>query len=98
MSLCVKWIMRLITRADFDGIVCGVLITAREAIDRFLFVEPKAMQDGEVAVMSEDIICNLPYHKNCRLWFDHHVTNQVAHPFAGRFRIAPSAARVVLEY
>jgi nanoRNase/pAp phosphatase (c-di-AMP/oligoRNAs hydrolase) len=98
MSLREKWIMRLITRADFDGIVCGVLITDREKIDRFLFVEPKAMQDGEVAVMSEDIVCNLPYHKNCRLWFDHHVTNRVSHSFDGRFRIAPSAARVVFEY
>lgn len=93
-----NWIMRLITRADFDGIVCGVLITDRETIDRVMFVEPKAMQDGEVPVTADDIICNLPFHANCRLWFDHHVTNRVSHPFQGRFRIAPSAARVVFEF
>ena len=90
--------MRLITRADFDGIVCGVLISDQETIDRFIFVEPKAMQDGEIAVTTDDIISNLPFHSNCRLWFDHHITNQVTQPFQGRFRIAPSAARVVFEY
>lgn len=90
--------MRLITRADFDGIVCGVLITDRETIDRFMFVEPKAMQDGEVVVAEDDVVCNLPFHPNCRLWFDHHVTNRVSQPFQGRFRIAPSAARVVFEH
>jgi len=90
--------MRLITRADFDGIASGVLITAQESIDRFLFVEPKFMQDGEVKVAADDIIANLPYHPYCYLWFDHHFTNQIATPFRGNFRIAPSAARVVLEY
>jgi hypothetical protein len=90
--------MRLVTRADFDGIACGVLITAQEDIDRFLFVEPKFMQDGEVEIDSGDIIANLPYHQDCHLWFDHHFTNQMATPFRGNFRIAPSAARVVFEY
>lgn len=90
--------MRLITRADFDGIVCGVLITSREAVDRILFVEPKSMQDGEVEVTPGDIIANLPSHTNCYLWFDHHFTNQISNPFRGLFRLAPSAARVVFEY
>ena len=90
--------MRLITRADFDGIVCGVLLTTQEPVDRFLFVEPKAMQDGEVDVSSDDIIANLPYNQKCCLWFDHHITNQASFSFKGGFRIAPSAARVVFEY
>ena len=90
--------MRFISRADFDGIVCGVLITSQEKIDYILFVEPKAMQDQEVAVNSGDIIANLPYHPSAGFWFDHHITNQVTTPFQGNFRIAPSAARVVFEY
>ena len=87
--------MRLVTRADFDGIVCGSLITAVEHIDDYLFVEPKFMQDGVVDIRSGDIIANLPYHPNCTLWFDHHFSNN-AHGFdrpivAGRggFRLAP---------
>jgi oligoribonuclease NrnB/cAMP/cGMP phosphodiesterase (DHH superfamily) len=96
--------MRLVTRADFDGLVCGALLTKVEPIDAYLFVEPKFMQDGLVEIRAGDIIANLPYHPNCSLWFDHHVTNTTpdfATPIVlgkGGFRLAPSAARVVYEY
>jgi hypothetical protein len=96
--------MRLVTRADFDGLVCGALLTKFEPIDAYLFVEPKFMQDGLVEIRAGDIIANLPYHPNCTLWFDHHVTNTTpdfAKPIVlgkGGFRLAPSAARVVYEY
>ena len=96
--------MRLVTRADFDGLVCGALITKFEPIDSYLFVEPKFMQDGLVPIRGGDIITNLPYHPNCTLWFDHHITNTTPNfpkpimPGHGSFRLAPSAARVVYEY
>src|SRR5688572_26223362 len=96
--------MRLVTRADFDGLVCGALLTRFEPIDAYLFVEPKFMQDGLVEIRAGDIIANLPYHPNCTLWFDHHVTNTTPdfpQPIVlgkGGFRLAPSAARVVYEY
>ena len=96
--------MRLVTRADFDGLVCGALITKFEKIDAYLFVEPKFMQDGLVEVRNGDVIANLPYHPNCTLWFDHHITNTMPEfdrpimPGKGGFRLAPSAARVVYEY
>ncbi len=96
--------MRLVTRADFDGLVCGALITKFENIDDYLYVEPKFMQDGLVEIRRGDIITNLPYHPNCTLWFDHHITNTTpnfATPIIlgrGGFRLAPSAARVVYEY
>jgi hypothetical protein len=96
--------MRLVTRADFDGLVCGALVTKFEKIDDYLFVEPKFMQDGQVDIRAGDIITNLPYHPNCTLWFDHHITNTTPdfpQPIVlgkGGFRLAPSAARVVYEY
>jgi hypothetical protein len=96
--------MRLVTRADFDGLVCGAMITKFEKIDSYLFVEPKFMQDGLVEVRNGDIIANLPYHPQCTLWFDHHITNTTPQfdrpimPGKGGFRLAPSAARVVGEY
>ena len=96
--------MRLVTRADFDGLVCGALVTKFEKIDDYLYVEPKFMQDGLVEIRRGDIITNLPYHPNCTLWFDHHITNTTpnfATPIIlgrGGFRLAPSAARVVYEY
>ena len=96
--------MRLVTRADFDGLVCGSLITLAEDVETYLFVEPKFMQDGQVEIRTGDIIANLPYHPDCSLWFDHHITNE-AHGFdkpivpgRGGYRLAPSAARVVYEY
>ena len=96
--------MRLVTRADFDGLVCGALVTRFEPIDDYLYVEPKFMQDGLVEIRPGDIITNLPYHPNCTLWFDHHITNttpEFPQPIVigrGGFRLAPSAARVVYEY
>jgi len=96
--------MRLVTRADFDGLACGALITKFEPIESYLFVEPKFMQDGQVEIHGGDIIANLPYHPNCTLWFDHHITNTTPQfdrpivPGKGGFRLAPSAARVVCEY
>jgi hypothetical protein len=96
--------MRLVTRADFDGLVCGALVTKFEKVDDYLFVEPKFLQDGLVDIRNGDIITNLPYHPNCTLWFDHHITNTTpdfTQPILlgkGGFRLAPSAARVVHEY
>ena len=87
--------MRLVTRADFDGLVCGALLTKFEAIDAYLFVEPKFMQDGFVEIRAGDIIANLPYHPNCTLWFDHHVTNTTpdfAKPIVLVWRRAPPAS------
>jgi len=96
--------MRLVTRADFDGLVCGALVTKFEKIEDYLYVEPKFMQDGLVEIRKGDIITNLPYHPDCALWFDHHITNSTPTfetPIIlgrGGFRLAPSAARVVYEY
>ena len=69
--------MRLVTRPDFDGLVCGAVVTAMEEIESHLFVEPKWMQDGLVEIRDGDIIANLPHHPNGSLWFDHHISNEV---------------------
>jgi len=96
--------MRLVTRPDFDGLVCGAVVTAMEEIESHLFVEPKWMQDGLVEIREGDIIANLPHHPKGSLWFDHHISNEVEGfhtpivPGRGGYRIAPSAARVVFEY
>lgn len=91
--------MRIVTRPDFDGIVCAVLL--HEALDitkPILWVEPNDIQKGGVAIHEQDIIANLPYDERCALWFDHHFTNKINKPFKGDFKIAPSAARIIFEY
>jgi len=97
--------MRLITRADWDGLVCAVLLSAVEHIQAIQFAYPKDIQDGKVAVPENSVIANLPYHPNCEMWFDHHSSEEeLGAPMAaftglkGKFGLAPSAARLIYEY
>jgi nanoRNase/pAp phosphatase (c-di-AMP/oligoRNAs hydrolase) len=92
---------RLVTRADFDGIVCGSLLMELDLIDDVLFAEPKDMQDGVVPVSGRDITANLPYREEVHLCFDHHVSELTRVGKQGNHVIdpkAPSTARVIYEY
>ncbi|MDW8325103.1 MAG: exopolyphosphatase [Anaerolineales bacterium] len=97
--------MRLITRADWDGLVSAVLLSTVEHIEHIQFAYPKDVQDGKVIVPENSIIANLPYHPNCALWFDHHSSEEeIAQPsnafmpIPGRYAAAPSTARLIYEY
>jgi hypothetical protein len=91
--------MRIVTRPDFDGVVCAALIFEAEPVTRpTLWVEPNEMQAGDVEIRPGDIVANLPFHPGCGIWFDHHYTNKPDRPFRGAYRIAPSAAGIVFEY
>ena len=94
--------MRLITRSDFDGLACAVLLREVEQIDSVEFVHPKDVQDGKVEVGKNDILTNLPWVTGAGLWFDHHsseiVRNEDTVSYRGRFEVAPSAARVVFNH
>jgi len=94
--------MRLITRSDFDGLACAVLLREVEPIDSIEFVHPKDVQDGKIRIGSNDILTNLPYQIGTGLWFDHHSSeierNEDTATYRGRFEIAPSAARVVYNH
>jgi oligoribonuclease NrnB/cAMP/cGMP phosphodiesterase (DHH superfamily) len=91
--------MRILTRPDFDGVVCAALLYEAEDItEPIKWVEPNEMQRGLVDVRQGDIIANLPHDDRCTLWFDHHHTNKIDKPFEGAFKLAPSAAGVIFEY
>jgi nanoRNase/pAp phosphatase (c-di-AMP/oligoRNAs hydrolase) len=100
MSVSKKF--RLITRSDFDGLVCAVLLRHLDMIDEIKFVHPKDMQDGKIEVSNNDITTNLPYVPGVHLALDHHESetirnaggrpNHIIHPDA------PSAARVVYDH
>lgn len=93
---------RLVTRSDFDGLVCAVLLKHLDLIDDIKFVHPKDMQDGKIDISDNDITTNLPYVESAHLVFDHHhsetlrnrddIMNHIIDPNA------PSAARVVWQY
>ena len=63
---------RLVTRSDFDGLVCAVLLRHLDMIDDISFVHPKDMQDGKVEITGRDITTNLPYCEPAHIVFDHH--------------------------
>ncbi|MBT8350844.1 MAG: exopolyphosphatase [Deltaproteobacteria bacterium] len=91
--------MRIVTRPDFDGVVCAALLYEAENItEPVKWVEPSDIQKGKIVIKTGDIIANLPHNEKCSLWFDHHYTNTINKPFNGAFKIAPSAAGIVFEY
>ena len=94
--------MRLVTRGDLDGLTSAVIITMKESIDDILLVHPQDITDKTVEIRHDDILANVPYDPRCGMWFDHHLlTDSNEKPpehFEGRYRVAPSAARLVYEY
>ena len=91
--------MRIVTRPDFDGVVCAVLLHDVETItEPIKWVEPGDVQKGLVEIHAGDIIANLPYDDRCAMWFDHHFTNRIEKPFEGEFRAAPSAAGIIYGF
>jgi len=94
--------MRLLTRSDFDGLGCAVLLRDTWMLNSIKFVHPKDIQDGKEPVTSDDILANVPYVPGCGLWFDHHSSESERKAY-GEFKgrcdpTAPSAARVVWDY
>ena len=94
---------RLVTRSDFDGLICAVLLKELDMIDDIKFVHPKDMQDGIIEITERDITTNLPYVPGCYLSFDHHASETIRRgETAPENHIieadAPSAARVVYNY
>lgn len=95
---------RLVTRSDFDGLVCAMLLKELDIIDDIKFVHPKDVQDGKVELTENDITTNLPFDPRVGLAFDHHESEMLRNDpekFGGKYYIEPharSAARVVYNY
>jgi nanoRNase/pAp phosphatase (c-di-AMP/oligoRNAs hydrolase) len=93
---------RLVTRSDFDGLVCAALLKELGLLDDILFVHPKDMQDGKIEVGAGDITTNLPYVPGVGLAFDHHASEAIRVEGSPANHIivpgAQSAARVVYDH
>jgi nanoRNase/pAp phosphatase (c-di-AMP/oligoRNAs hydrolase) len=93
---------RLVTRSDFDGLVCAALLKELGMLDDILFVHPKDVQDGKVELGPHDITTNLPYRPEVALAFDHHSSEQLRVSGTADNRVmvadADSAARVVYDH
>jgi nanoRNase/pAp phosphatase (c-di-AMP/oligoRNAs hydrolase) len=94
---------RLLTRSDFDGLVCAILLKEMGILGSIEFVHPKDVQDGKIQVTENDILTNLPYVRSCHLCFDHHPSEEIrTKGSSGANHIlmggADSAARVLYNY
>ncbi len=96
--------MQLLTRADFDGLACAVLLSEVGVVDCYKFVHPKDVQDGKVSVTENDVLANVPYVPGCGLWFDHHSSEwerlklYEQFKYQGKSEKAPSCARVIYNF
>lgn len=96
--------MRLVTRSDFDGLACAMMLKEIGLIDEIKFVHPKDVQDGKIELFKTDITTNLPYDPRVGLAFDHHESEEDrlrATETSGKLIIdqnARSAARVLYSY
>ena len=95
---------RLVTRSDFDGLACAMMLRELGIIDEIKFVHPKDVQDGKIELSANDITTNLPYDPRVSIAFDHHeseIDRLKAQETGGKLIIDPnarSAARVVYDY
>jgi len=94
--------MRLLTRSDFDGLICAVLLKHVGVMEEWQFVHPKDVQDGLVEVTSNDVLANVPYVPGVGMWFDHHSSEKerlkLGYVYKGTSEGKPSCARVIWDY
>lgn len=94
--------MRLVTRADLDGVASAVLLTTVENVEQVVFANPKDIEDRTIEVKPGDAIANLPFHPNAGMWFDHHEKAE-EQPIGmakvkGKWGASLSSARLIFEY
>ena len=94
--------MRLLTRSDFDGLICAVLLKEAGIMDDWKFVHPNDIQNSLIDATDDDVLANMPYIPGCGLWFDHHSSemerNSPGFKYNGLSKLAPSCARVIWDY
>jgi len=97
---------KIVTHDDFDGIVSASLCSSVLKIQKVIFAGPMTIARSQITITQKDVVCDLPYPRQCGLWFDHHEGNlqELAlrkievKSIAGRFDLKPSCSRVVYEF
>ena len=92
---------RLVTRADFDGVVCGALLMEKNLVSEVVFAHPRDLQNQTFPVTDNDIVANLPYAEAAHLCFDHHISETYRtgdHDNLVLDADSPSTARVIYEH
>lgn len=80
---------RLVTKGDFDGIACAILLKVLAMIDEVKFCHPNDVETGNVEITSNDIIAGLPYRETAYMVFDNY-------PTRGK-KVSPKKANLVVD-
>ncbi len=92
---------RLVTKDDFDGMVCGILLKELDLVEKVVFVHPKDIESGEFGLTGEDITAGLPYKEIVCMAFDHFPAAVRAAEGRKNLTVDPlvsSTARVIYNY
>lgn len=93
--------MKCIIHSDFDGLVCGILLTEIFKPDYVVITEPHNIRDGSIKLDKEDVVADLPIPSTeVYMAFDHHSSSSKEKIEGDWFIVdpkAPSCARVIYE-
>lgn len=95
--------VRVVTRADLDGLASTLILGRHEPIDEVVLVHPQDITGRTLQIRGDDILANLPFHPDCGRWFAHHILGESderpeSDDFPGLYRQADSAAELVWEH
>ena len=101
-------IVRVVADSDLDGLMAAAVLKASKPELDVHFAHPALLRAGSIdhLIDRETAICDLPFHEDCGLYLDHHLTNRpnseqqsVFESLGGicHWRDTPSAARAAYD-
>lgn len=101
-------IVRVVADSDLDGLMAAAVLKASNPEIEVHFAHPALLRTGSLdhLIDRNTAICDLPFHPDCGLYLDHHLTNrpsaeeQIIFEKAGgicHWRDTPSAARAAYD-
>ena len=101
-------IVRVVADSDLDGLMAAAVLKASKPELEVHFAHPALLRAGKIdhLIDRKTAICDLPFHEDCGLYLDHHLTNrpnseqQTVFENQGgicHWRDTPSAARAAYD-
>ena len=101
-------IVRVVADSDLDGLMAAAVLKASKPEIEVHFAHPALLRSGNLdhLIDRQTAICDLPFHEDCGLYLDHHLTNRPTPIKEAEFvkaggichwRDTPSAARAAFD-
>ena len=101
-------IVRVVADSDLDGLMAAAVLKASKPEIEVHFAHPALLRSGSLdhLIDRQTAICDLPFHEDCGLYLDHHLTNRPTPAQEEDFeeaggichwRDTPSAARAAFD-